>query len=136
MLVAIIPFFTMGQKRSKKGKAKTTTTNASYEFMVIKGYAMMEPIPEDMKRELDGPDGPEIKAKLSLRESRLMIAFEYDYTDNDLVKQINAINKMRPFKSMAHAVNVAAKYGWEFIQAYVLPEGNAKIHYYYMKRKN
>ena len=40
MLVAMVPFFTMAQKRSKRDKGKeqtTATTKASVEYMVIKG---------------------------------------------------------------------------------------------------
>ena len=39
MLVAMVPFFTMAQKRSKRDKGKeqtTATTKASVEYMVIK----------------------------------------------------------------------------------------------------
>ncbi len=45
MLVAMVPFMTMAQKKSKKGKKakieKVDNSNASYEFMVITGYEMM-----------------------------------------------------------------------------------------------
>ena len=44
LLVAMVPFLTMAQKRSKKGKEKTEkidNSNASYEFMVITGYEII-----------------------------------------------------------------------------------------------
>ena len=60
LLVAMVPFLTMAQKRSKKDKTKTT--NASYEFMVITGFQMMAPMPKGMDDELKGPNGAEIQA--------------------------------------------------------------------------
>ena len=41
MLVAIVPFFTLAQKRSKKDKDKHTEKTNFYEFMLITGYQML-----------------------------------------------------------------------------------------------
>lgn len=131
MLVAMIPFFTMGQKRSKKSKAKTT--NASYEFMVINGYAIMGSFPKDMEEELAGPNGAELKAKLNIN-SRIIVAFDFGTNNNKSEENISLSE--RPYKSMADAVNAAAVYGWEFVNANVISEEGMKVHYYYMKRKN
>ena len=42
LLVAMVPFMTMAQKKSKKGKQnkieKVDNSNATYEFMVISGF--------------------------------------------------------------------------------------------------
>ncbi|MBT5750098.1 MAG: hypothetical protein HOI39_03120, partial [Flavobacteriales bacterium] len=42
LLVAMVPFLTMAQKKSKKGKKnkieKVDNSNATYEFMVISGF--------------------------------------------------------------------------------------------------
>ena len=44
MLVAMVPFLTMAQKKAKKKKSTRTEINeglnASYEFMVITGYEL------------------------------------------------------------------------------------------------
>jgi hypothetical protein len=129
MLVAMIPFFTMGQKRSKKSKAKTT--NASYEFMIINGYAMMAPFPEDMSAEEISANGAELKAKLNIN-SRVLVAFDFGSNKNEEKLSLSE----RSYKSMADAVNAAEVYGWEFINANVVSEEDMKVHYYYMKRKN
>lgn len=129
MLVAMIPFFTMGQKRSKKSKAKTT--NASYEFMVINGYVMIDAVPEGMEEELAGPHGAELKAKLSTN-SKVKVIFDFGANEDKSEENVSLYE--RAYKSMADAVNAAAVYGWEFIDANVISEDNIKVHYYYMKR--
>jgi len=37
-------------------------------------------------------------------------------------------------RTMAVAVNMAASYGWEFVNATVVDKDIALIHYYYMER--
>lgn len=128
MLVAMIPFFTMGQKRSKK---KDKTTNASYEFMVINGYTIMAPFPEDMSEEEISANGAELKAKLSMG-SRIIVSFDFGVNKNEEKLSLSE----RSYKSMADAVNASAVYGWEFVNANVISEEGMKVHYYYMKRKN
>ena len=51
-----------------------------------------------------------------------------------MVRAPEELSEMQ-YRSMAHAVNVAAKYGWEFINATIVNAGEMKMHYYYMKRK-
>ena len=43
MLVAMVPLFTMAQKRSKKGKEKVekVVNKATYDFMIITGMTMI-----------------------------------------------------------------------------------------------
>ena len=61
-----------------------------------------------------------------------MISFDSgNNTSEDIVKLINNSPKMR---TMAAAVNMAASYGWEFVNATVVDKDIALIHYYYMQR--
>ena len=131
MLVAMIPLLTVAQKRSKKDK--NSTTNASYEFMVITGYQMMAPTPEGMSDELAGPHGAEVRAKLNMTsnmESRVIVSFDL----NGVNTQENENLTRRQYSSMSEAVNSAAKFGWDFVNASVVSEEGLKIHYYYMRR--
>jgi len=131
MLVAIVPFLTMAQKRAKKGKVKATEDiSAAYEFMVIKGYAVNPPVPDDMADELEGPNAAEIQAKM-MQAAKIMVVFDFGGIWNE-ERIILAENR---YKSMAHAVNSAAKYNWEFISASSVNTERAIVHYYYMKRK-
>ena len=131
LLVAMVPFLTMAQKRSKKDKTKTT--NASYEFMVITGFQMMAPTPKGMDDELEGPNGAELQAKLNMSaniESQFRVVVDLAGAEMQDAEEF-----AQQYRSMAAAVNSAAKYGWEFVNANIVSEGNLKIHYYYLERK-
>jgi len=132
LLVAMVPFLTMAQKRSKKDKTKTT--NVSYEFMVITGYQMIAPIPKGMDDELEGPNGAELQAKLNMSanmESQIRVVFDLAGVGTEDSEEFAS----QQYRSMSAAVNSAAKYGWEFVNANIVSEDNLKIHYYYLKRK-
>ena len=132
LLVAMVPFLTMAQKRSKKDK--TEKTHASYEFMVITGYQMMPPIPKGMDDELEGPHGAEIQAKLNMSanmDSQIRVVFDLAGVETEDVEEFAS----QQYRSMSAAVNSASKYGWEFVNANIVSEGNLKIHYYYLQRK-
>ena len=131
MLVAMIPFLTMAQKRGKKDKSNNLS--ASYEFMVITGYQLMAPTPEGMSDELAGPNGAELQAKLNMgsnMESRIIVDFDLSGVSTEDEENLSRAQ----YRSMSDAVNNAAKYGWEFINASVISEDKLKIHYYYMQR--
>ena len=131
MLVAVVPFLTMAQKRAKKGKVKATEDiSASYEFMVIKGYAVTPPVPADMADELAGPNAAESQAKM-MQGVKIMVVFDFGgvWSEDRIDLSENR------YKSMAHAVNSAAKYNWEFVSANVVNTGRAIVHDYYMRRK-
>ena len=134
MLVAIVPFVTMAQKRSKKDKDSSN----KYEFMIIKGVEI-----NDQMTDIDGREASERASSgdvvsyeqmysLLKRNSKVMISFDSgNNTSEDIVKLINNSPKMR---TMASAVNMAASYGWEFVNATVVDKDIALIHYYYMER--
>ena len=135
MLIAIIPFVTMAQKRSKKDKDSSN----KYEFMIIKGVEINDQMTDyDGKEAIqDRPSGDvisqeQITSLLRGKNSKLMISFDSgNNTSEDIVKLINNSPKMR---TMAAAVNMAASYGWEFVNATVVDKDIALIHYYYMER--
>ena len=138
MLVAIVPFVTMAQKRSKKDKDSSN----KYEFMIIKGVEINDQMAgydgkEVMQDKTDRPSGDVISQEkmnslLKGQNSKLMISFDSgNNKSEDIVKLINNSPKMR---TMATAVNMAASYGWEFVNATVVDKDIALIHYYYMER--
>jgi len=132
LIVAIVPFLTMAQKKSKKGKKnkieKVDNSNATYEFMVISGFEMDK---DASKRETaEIPAEMQIK-KLMKSGSQVMINFDFgirSQANSELMK--NA----RSYRTMASAVNALANNGWEFVNANVVNLGTTKAHYYYMKR--
>ena len=136
MLVAIIPFVTMAQKRSKKDKDSSN----KYEFMIIKGVEINDQMTDiDGKEAIqDRPSGDVISQEqmnslLKGQNSKLMISFDAGNNKNDdIVKLRNNSQKMR---TMATAVNMAASYGWGFVNATIVDKDIALIHYYYMQRK-
>tara|TARA_B110000196_G_scaffold262572_1_gene234467 strand:+ start:200 stop:622 length:423 start_codon:yes stop_codon:yes gene_type:complete len=136
MLVAMVPFLTMAQKRSKKGKdtktEKVAKSNATYEFMVITGYEMM--INNADKRIKGGPDQippPDMQLKMMMKSnSKVRIQFDFGGNNSDE----NTLLSENRYKSMSHAVNGAANNGWGFISSDVIISGTVKIHYYYMRR--
>jgi hypothetical protein len=132
MLVSMVPFMTMAQKKSKKGKKNTVeevdNSNTTYEFMVISGFEMVKDAPRRGGVEI--PAEVQIK-KLMKAGSQVMINFDFgtrSQANSELMK--NA----RSYKTMASAVNALANNGWEFVNANVVNLGTTKAHYYYMKR--
>ncbi len=124
MLVAMIPFFTVAQKRSKKNKDKTVeNTQATYEFMVITGHELINMSSGNM-RSVD-------EMRESMMEPRAKIFFDFGGITTADVEKLSS----QQFKSMSHAVNGSSKFGWQFINASVLSTEETKVHYYYMKRK-
>jgi hypothetical protein len=129
----MVPFLTMAQKRSKKGKEKTekiNNSNASYEFMVITGYEII--INKDKR--IKGPDqipSPDTQLKrMMLSNSRVGIQFDFGGNTSDE----NTLLSENRYRSMSHAVNGAANNGWEFVSSDVIVSGVVKIHYYYMRK--
>ena len=134
ILVAMVPFLTMAQKRSKKGDKQPATevkkSNASVEYMMIKGVE----IPMNNPNSHPGED---IRAmglgSMNSENVKVIVAFDYGNVRNPEVKEM-AMNSRR-FRTMISAANAAAEKGWEFINSNIISEDKMKIHYYYMKRK-
>ena len=135
MLVAMVPFLTMAQKRSKKGKnvktEKIVESKSTYDFMVITGYEIA------VEEESRGGVNRVTNAKAEIKEimnssSRVMINFDFGRVKANQVS--NLLENSHSYKTMATAVNAAAKEGWNFVSSDVVSQGKSKIHYYYMKR--
>ena len=132
MLVAMVPFLTMAQKKAKKKRnAKTEVNeglNASYEFMVITGYELAND-----KVESRSGNSPAASRNDVVRPfSKVVIKFDFGRVKANQASSL--LENSRSYKTMATAVNAAAKEGWNFVSSDVVSEGKSKIHYYYMKR--
>ena len=137
LLVAVLPFATMAQKRTKKDtKSKTTTTTKVKEdiaatFMIIKGVEII--IATEGMDEKESIDRREEQMKQLMKpNSKLFVT--YDVGNNRDKQMIELMSDSRSLRTMAEAVNKAAKYGWSFINSTVIKEGNVITHYYYMKK--
>jgi hypothetical protein len=138
MLVAMVPFLTMAQKRTKKNKeTKTETTDRSSavasNFMIIKGVEV------DMSQERmdqEEKDSEDVSLDRMIKKHIKPISrFYISYDVGQLTKEFQKLTSAsQNFRSMAQAVNASAKFGWEFMNATVVIDGSVKIHYYYMKR--
>jgi hypothetical protein len=136
ILVAMVPFLTMAQKRTKKDKEKTETTdkssNITSNFMIIKGVEV-DMTQEGIETEKDSEDVSldRLIKKYIKPVSRFYISYDVGPLSKESQKLTDA---SKDFRSMAQAVNASAEYGWEFMNATVVIDGLVKIHYYYMKR--
>jgi hypothetical protein len=115
LAIGLISFQSFSQKRSKSDRSvfPNKNTSAKYEFMIIKGYS---------SNDLDAV------ATSSMNQTRVKIFF-------DLVgaNMNESLNEMK-YRSLAHAVNVVSKDGWDFISSDVIVSNGALLHFYYMKR--
>ena len=144
MLVAMVPFLTMAQKRTKKGKdTKTETTDKSSDakvnFMILKGveapsmiYDQTDQVEQDSKTETNDVSIERLIKSHVKPMSRF--SFSFDYGDPNSKEAEELRKASMSFRSMAEAVNNAAKYGWEFINSTIVVDEMITIHYYYMKR--
>ena len=133
LLVAMVPFLTMAQKKAKKRKnvktEKVVESNSSYDFMVITGYEITFKA-ED--RTVVKSSKPVDLATRGMVKNKLKIAFDFGSIKNP--ENINLMKNARVYRTMADAVNGAANKGWEFISANVINRKEGTTHYYYMKR--
>ena len=132
MLITIVPFATIAQKRSKKDSEKIN--NIKSDFMIIKGIEI------DMSSEGKSEEDAEHSSDVAL--DRVMkrhlnpiskMSFTFDMGGyNAEVEELTEASKK--FRSMSQAVNKAAEYGWQFISSELLVDGIVTVHYFYMKR--
>ena len=132
MLVALVPFLAIAQKKAKKNKKVKTeineVLNASYEFMVITGHE-----PATHLEEGKIGNSPSASKNDVIRPfSKVIVQFDFGRVKSNKVS--NLLENSRSYKTMATAVNAAAKEGWNFVSSNVIADGKRKIHYYYMKR--
>ena len=137
MLVAMVPYFTMAQKRSKKNKKVETETVASYEFMIISGYEMTM---DGDRNNISISDAADITAHMKVKrlmQSKTKLLIEFDLgkmSEQEAQEEIELNEQSRNFRTMASAAQAADKRGWEFHSANVVVLGSARVHYYYMTR--
>tara|TARA_B100001758_G_C18416714_1_gene620641 strand:+ start:824 stop:1252 length:429 start_codon:yes stop_codon:yes gene_type:complete len=132
-LVAMVPYFTLAQKRTKKSTKKServVKSNAKYEFMTITGYEIV--INQDKKIGLNQVLTPQDKMK-RLMTSKKKLIVEFDLGNSLSNEESTELNE-QPHRTMAGAVNAAANKGWVFHSSNIISEGDIKTHYYYMKR--
>jgi hypothetical protein len=146
MLVAMIPFLTMAQKRSKKNKnTKVETTDASSDtkatFMILKGVEIdmfeMDQVGMDQKEIEDRKRSDITLEGMIKRHSNPSSSFHFSYDiGGESSKESEYLTKSsRGFRSMAQAVHHAQKSGWNFVNStIVVVDEMITIHYYYMRR--
>ena len=133
LLVATVPFLTMAQKRSKKGKnvktEKIVESNSAYEFMIITGNEMT--IKAEVTADVKASKSVELKNR-KMMKTKMKINFDFGGIKSP--ENINLMKNARRYLTMAAAVNGAANEGWEFISANAINGKAGNSHYYYMKR--
>ena len=139
MLVAMVPFLTMAQKRCKKKDKQAVeqvkSSKATVEYMVIKGIEFPMDIEGMDNKELNatGEDMREMEMKRLIKpQIKLIIAFDFGNERNKEVSDMMRASSR--FRTMSAAANAAAVNGWEFVSANVLNGSAGITHYYYMKR--
>jgi len=125
ILVAIVPFLTMAQKRSKKNtKTEKISSNSTYEFMVIIGSE----IKSNNQNKKEGKIAP---MRIGM-QPKIILNFDFGNIKND--ENLGLMKTSATLRTMADAVNAAANLGWDFHSANVVDSKGSKVHYYYMKR--
>ena len=132
MLVAMVPFITMAQKRGKKDKkAKQEVKIPTVNFMVITGMAIT-PDNKDFQDEIsDGEEGVLMRQKI--KEKGLKISFDFGTQVPKEMKKL--IAEARSLHSMTDAVNILTKQGWEFSGSDIQADENVTYYYYSMQRE-
>ena len=149
ILVAMVPFLTTAQKRTKKDKKITKTdysddksSETTVKFMIIKGVEV------DMSHQMmsvDRSDVPEkesndvildrLMTKYMKNMSKFYFSYDFGYGDDNMTEEVKELSQASAgFTTMAQAVNHVAQYGWEFVNSTIVVDGMITIHYYYMKR--
>jgi TolA-binding protein len=146
MLVAMVPFMTMAQKRSKKNKnakiEKIEVSNSSVEYMVVKGVEYpanskrINSNEERLSRENEGMGEEELlDIQRNMRQNlKSIFIITLDFGKESTKESRELIDQSIHYSSMAEAANAAAERGWEFVSANVVPNNGNTTHYYYMKR--
>ncbi len=135
MLVAMVPFFTLAQKKSKRDKDK----EVELKFMTIHGISFagghgmtgdeMEMVMTDM-----GDPGSEEAYLLQkkITGGKLRISFDFGSVLNNSTKKL--MSSAMSLHTMTDAVNFLAKEGWEFSGSNIVKDKNITYYYYYMKK--
>ena len=135
MLVDMVPFLTMAQKRSKKGKKvkteKIVESGSAYDFMIITGYEIA--IEEEVRGGVNGVANADTEMKEMMKtNSKIKVKFDFGRVKTNKISSL--LKNAGKYRTMAAAVNAAANEGWDFLSSDIILSGKNKIHYYYMKR--
>ena len=136
MLVAMIPFITMAQKKSKKDKkAKQEVKTPTVNFMVIKGVSFSEGYGDEQK--LTDMMTQDMMGQESMHEKIIRISFDFGSQPNNKENKevYRLMERSRGLHSMTDAVNMLSQEGWEFVSANIVQQGRVTTYYYYMQRK-
>lgn len=126
ILVALVPFVTMAQKRSKKAKtANSEIKDSGLNFMVIKGLSISELAAEDLVQEEFNLDGGRSAEKVIIK---------FDFGSGITKEAEKLMDQSRRMHSLTDAVNFLGSYGWEFVSANIERDDEFTTYYYYMKR--
>ena len=125
LLLAMVPYLTMAQKRSKKNKNKEN----SVEFLLIKGIESFGP--KEMLVKVTDKESYYSNLKAI---SKMNIDISYVFSEYESKENKDLIKKEKGFLSMADAVNAATDKGWTFHSSNIVNIDNYLIHYYYLQR--
>ena len=133
MLVISVSLVT-AQKRATKKDADKNNQNYTTKFMVIKGVEVDLNQEGLSKEELESVDiSLEMKMKKKVKsKSKFLFSFDVGRFDKEVELLLEESTR---FRSMAQAVTKAMEFGWYFVDANVVYDGDIIIHYYYMMRK-
>jgi|TARA_B110000967_G_C18513315_1_gene377439 hypothetical protein len=146
LLVTMVPFLTMAQKRSKKEKntkiEKVVRSNSGIKYMIIKGAEIPKNsrrINEDermLSEENQGMNEEELLyLKMKMRkELKSIFIITLDFGKQNTNESKELIDQSLYYSSMAEAANAVAERGWEFVSANVVYNNGNTTHYYYMKK--
>tara|TARA_A100000164_G_scaffold171313_1_gene152183 strand:- start:133 stop:549 length:417 start_codon:yes stop_codon:yes gene_type:complete len=130
ILVALVPFISMAQKRSKKDKtAKSEIKSSVWRFMVIKGFSITDQSNTDVLLEEFHFDHNDVNTSLD----KVRIWFDFGTNINNEAAAL--LEKSIEMRSLTDAVNLLGNYGWEFVSANIERDGQFTTYYYYMKKK-
>jgi hypothetical protein len=127
LLVAMVPFLTMAQKRSKKESSKL-----QYEMMVIKGVEVPFGGGMNIADDLSPDQAQDYEAKIAMEKGKVMVTYDFGNVTNK--ENTALINLSGRITSMVAAVDALAAKGWQFVSANVVPGRSVTTHYYYMRR--
>ncbi len=124
MLVAMVPFLTMAQKRSNKAKA----SKANVEYMMIKGVE----VPEDFN--MDSREKEEYIEEMRMeggQKNRLHVSFDFGGVNSKMSTDL--IRSAAEFRTIMEVVNSAVERGWELVSINSLSHNGLTTHYCYMR---
>ena len=120
MLVALVPFVTLAQKRSKKDQA------SELKFMTIHGVSIPEMTGDEMEMVITDMTEPNSEEAHMLYKKvtggKLRITFDFGSVQNGSTRKL--MESAMSLHSMTDAVNFLMKDGWQFSGGDIRRDGN------------